>query len=59
MFIAALFIIAKTGNIPSISLLGMDVQAAVHQNDGILLSHKRNKLLIYHKRDHSQMHLCN
>ena len=50
MFIAVLSVINKTGNNLSIPPLWTDIQAAVHQHDGILLSHKRNKLLILNKR---------
>ena len=49
MFIAVLLGIIKMGNNLSIPTLGIDIQAAVHQHDGILLSHKRNKLLILNK----------
>lgn len=50
MFITVLSGITKTGNNLSIPPLGTDIQAAVHQQDGILLSHKRNKLPILNKR---------
>ena len=51
MFIADLLVIIKSGNNLNIPPLGMDIQVAVHQHDGILLSHKRNKLRILNKRD--------
>lgn len=58
MFIAALFIITKNKNISNIPLPGMNIETAAHLYDGILVSCKRNKLLINNKMDDSQMHLC-
>lgn len=36
----------------------MNIEAAAHLYDGILVSSKRNKLLIHNKMDESQMDLC-
>lgn len=48
MFIGVLFTITKTENISDIPLL-MNIQPVAHLYDRILVSCKRNKLLIHNK----------
>lgn len=46
MFIAALFIVAKSGNNPNVQKLIMEKRNVVYPQDGVLFSHKMNDRLV-------------